>query len=285
MALKIEKAAGIGFCLGVRRAVDILERVARERGGVETLGAAVHNKQVLRRLANIGVRVVGGVDDIQGDTVAISSHGVSPQVEEEIRARHIDIIDTTCPFVKRAQVAALRLAESGFYTIVYGDADHPEVRGILGWARGNGVATLDAGVIARLNPLPRCLGVLSQTTQIPARFAEFVKKLIDSTLVKDSELRIIDTICHDIRQRQAAALKLASGADLVFVIGGYTSANTKHLAQLCSTVTETYLVETADEIQPSWLQGRCHIGVTAGASTDEQTINEVFTKLGALAQV
>jgi len=285
MALKIEKAAGIGFCLGVRRAVDILERVARERGGVETLGAAVHNKQVLRRLANIGVRVVGGVDDIQGDTVAISSHGVSPQVEEEIRARHIDIIDTTCPFVKRAQVAALRLAESGFYTIVYGDADHPEVRGILGWARGNGVATLDAGVIARLNPLPRCLGVLSQTTQIPARFAEFVKKLIDSTLVKDSELRIIDTICHDIRQRQAAALKLASGADLVFVIGGYTSANTKHLAQLCSTVTETYLVETADEIQPSWLQGRCHIGVTAGASTDEQTINEVLTKLGTVAQV
>jgi 4-hydroxy-3-methylbut-2-enyl diphosphate reductase len=287
MTLRIEKAAGIGFCFGVKRAINILEKVARERGGVETLGAVVHNRPVLQRLAEIGVKVAKSVDDIRGDTVAISSHGVSPQLEEEIRARRIDIINTTCPFVHRAQVAARRLAESGFFTIIYGDVDHPEVKGILGWAKGKGVATLDERFIGRLrrHNLPRRLGVLSQTTQVPAHFTEFVKKLIDFALVKDSELRIIDTICHDIRQRQAAALKLAGKVDLMLVIGGHTSANTHHLVELCSVATKTYLVETAEEIQLSWLQGQCHIGITAGASTDEQTIDEVLARLEALAQI
>ena len=287
MALRIEKAAGIGFCFGVKRAINILEKVARERGRVETLGAVVHNQPVLQRLAEIGVRVAKSVDDIRGDTIAISSHGVSPQLEEEIRARRIDIINTTCPFVHRAQVAARRLAESGFFTIIYGDVDHPEVKGILGWAKGKGVATLDERFIGRLgrHNLPRRLGVLSQTTQVPAHFTEFVKKLIDSALAKDSELRIIDTICHDIRQRQAAALKLASRVDLMLVIGGHTSANTHHLVELCSMATKTYLVETAEEIQLAWFQGQCHIGITAGASTDEQTIDEVLARLDALAQI
>ena len=283
MILRIEKASGIGFCFGVKRAINILEKVARERGGVETLGAVVHNQPVLQRLAEIGVRVAKSVDDIRGDTVAISSHGVSSQLEEEIKARHIDIINTTCPFVRRAQVAARRLAESGFFTIIYGDADHPEVKGILGWAKGKGVAMIDERFIARFGNLPRRLGVLSQTTQIPAHFTEFVKKFIDSALAKDSELRIIDTICHDIRQRQAAALELAGRVDLMLVIGGHTSANTHHLVELCSMATKTYLVETAEEIQLAWLQGQCHIGITAGASTDEQTINEVLARLKALA--
>jgi len=283
MTLRIEKATGIGFCFGARRAIDILEKVTRERGGVETLGAVVHNQEVLKRLAGVGVRVARSVDDIRGDTVVISAHGVSPQLEEEIRARHINIINTTCPVVHRAQVAAQRLAESGFFTIIYGDVDHPEVKGILGWAKDKGVATLDERLIAKFDNLPRRLGVLSQTTQVPAHFTEFVKTLIDSALAKDSELRIIDTICHDIRQRQATALKLASRVDLMLVIGGHTSANTHHLVELCSVATKTYLVETAEEIQPSWFQGQRQIGVTSGASTDEQTIDEVLTRLEALA--
>ena len=285
MALSIEKAAGIGFCFGVRRAIDTLEKVARERGGIETLGAVAHNLQVLQRLAGMGVRVVKGVDDIRGDIVAISTHGVSPQLEEAIRARHVDIINTTCPFVHRAQLAARKLAQSGFFVIIYGDVDHSEVKGILGWADGRGVATLDEKFIATLDRLPRRLGVLSQTTQIPAHFTEFVKKLINSALAKGSELRIIDTICHDIRKRQADALELANRVDLMLVIGGRNSANTNCLAQLCSTVTKTYLVETVGEIQPSWLQGQRHIGITAGASTAIETIHEVLTKLEAMAQI
>jgi len=281
--MRIKKARGIGFCPGVKRAIDILEKVAHEHGKVETLGAVVHNPQVLQRLAEMGVRTAKDVDDIQGDTVAISSHGVSLQLEEEIRARNIDIINTTCPFVRRAQVAAQRLAKAGFFIIIYGDIDHPEVKGILGWASGKGVATLDEKFMATLDHLPRHLGVLSQTTQIPAHFTEFVKKLIDSAFVRDSELRIIDTICHDIRKRQAQALKLAKRADLMLVIGGHNSANTNHLAELCSTATKTYLIETADEIQPSWLQGQNRIGITSGASTAEQTIDEVVMKLETMA--
>lgn len=282
MALNIEKAAGIGFCFGVKRAIDILEKVARERGRVETLGAIVHNQQVLQRLADIGVRVADSVDDIQGDIVVIGAHGISPQLEDEIRARYNEIINTTCPFVHRAQVAARRLATSGFFVIIYGDANHPEVKGILGWATDKGVATLDENFIATLEHLPRRLGVLSQTTQIPARFIEFTKKLIDSALAKDAELRIIDTICHDIRERQQAALELASRVDLMLVIGSHTSANTNHLAELCATATKTFLVETAEEIQSHWLQGHQHIGITSGASTAEQTISEVLAKLEAV---
>ena len=279
MPLRVEKAAGTGFCFGVKRAIDTLEKVARERGRVEALGAIVHNQQVLQRLADIGIRVASSLDDIEGDTVAIGAHGVSPELEEEIRARYTDVINTTCPFVQRAQIAARRLAKAGFFVIVYGDVNHPEVRGILGWAGGKGLATLDETDINTLEHLPRRLGVLSQTTQIPARFTEFVKKLVDSALTKDAELRIIDTICHDIRERQQAALDLASRVDLMLVIGSHSSANTNRLADLCATATRTYLFETAEEIQLSWLEGYNRIGITGGASTAEQTINEVMAKL------
>ncbi len=281
--MRIEKAGEIGFCFGVKRAINILENVAREQGSVETLGPVVHNQQVLQRLTELGVRIAKDANDIQGTTVAISAHGVSPELEQEIRARHIDVINTTCPFVHRAQVAARRLARAGFFVIVYGNADHPEVKGILGWANDKGMATLNEKFIASFDSLPHRLGVLSQTTQVPTHFIEFVKNLIDLAFARDSQLRVIDTICHDIRKRQEAALKLAKSVDLMLVIGGHNSANSNRLAELCSVATKTYLVETAAEIQPSWLQGLSYIGVTAGASTGAQAIDEVMTKLEALA--
>ena len=281
--MRIEKATKIGLCFGVKRAIDIVEKTARERGGVETLGDVVHNQQVLKRLAGLGVKVVKDVNNIQGDTVVISAHGVSPQLLDEVWARHIEIIDTTCPFVRRAQVVAQRLAASGFFVAIYGDANHAEVKGILGWAGGKGMATLDEKSITTLDPVPRRLGILSQTTQLPANFTGFVKELIDCAFIKDSELRIIDTICHDIRERQEKALELAKKVDFMFVVGGHNSANTNRLAELCSKVTKTYLIETADEIQPSWLQGQHRIGITSGASTAKQTIDEVVKKLEAIA--
>jgi len=279
--MTLEKADKVGFCFGVKRALEILEKVARERGGVETLGAVVHNRQVLQKLAEIGVKVAKNVADIRGDVVVTSSHGISPQLEEEIKARNIEIISTTCPFVHRAQVAARRLAEAGFFVVIYGDAEHPEVRGILGWTKGKGIAAFDDKFIAKLDHIPRRIGILSQTTQVPTHFTDFVKKLIDDAFTRDSEMRVIDTICHDIRERQAAAIKLAGQVDLMLVVGGHHSANTNRLAELCAQMTETHLIETAAEIQPSWLEGKRHIGLTAGASTDEQTVNEVLRALQA----
>jgi len=276
---RIEKADKTGFCFGVKQAVNRLEKVARERGGVETLGAVVHNQQVLQKLADIGVSVVNDIDDIKGDMVVTSSHGVSPDLEDSIRARNIDVISTICRSVRRAQMAAKRLADSGFFVIIYGDVNHPEVKGILGWARGQGLATLDEKPVAALDTPPRRLGILSQTTQVPAHFVEFTKKIIDLALTKDSEIHIIDTICHDIRERQAAALELAHRADVMLVVGGRSSANTNRLAELCSRITETHLIETAAEIQPSWINGKDLIGVTAGASTSEESVNEVMKRL------
>jgi len=279
MAARIKKASNIGFCMGVRRAIDIITEVARQQGGVETLGALVHNQQVLKKLAKHGVRIIDHVSDVKGETVVISAHGVGPKVTEEIESRGLSAIDTTCPFVKRAQVAARRLAEGGFYTIVFGDVNHPEVKGILGWADGKGMATLDAADLAKMEELPRKLGLLSQTTQIPEAFSRFVKDVIDTALVKDAEIRIVDTLCHDIRRRQADTLKMARGSDIVFVIGGRNSANTKHLFELCSSVVDTRLIETAAEIEPAWLKNKQKIGVTAGASTDDETIDEVMARL------
>jgi 4-hydroxy-3-methylbut-2-enyl diphosphate reductase len=277
--VRIEKASRTGFCFGVRQAINLLEKVARERGGIETLGAVVHNQQVLQKLSEIGVKVVNNIDDIKGDTVVTSSHGVSPELEESIRTRHNEVISTTCPNVQRAQAAAEKLAESGFFVIVYGDTDHPEVKGILGRVKGKGMATTEEALVAALDPLPRRLGVLSQTTQVPAYFGGFVKKIIDLALTKNSEIHIIDTICHDLRERQAAALELAHRADLMLVVGGYSSANTNRIAEICARITETHLIETADDIPPDWLKGKKHIGVTSGASTAEDTVDEVIKRL------
>ena len=282
--IKIEKAAGIGFCFGVRRAITALEEAAKERGSIQTLGAVVHNRQVLQRLAGLGVSVAGAIDDVKGSTIAIGAHGVGPEVAAEIRKRDLKIIDTTCRFVHRAQSVAQRLSKSGFFVVVYGDVNHPEVKGILAWAGGNGIATLNAQKIAELKPLPGHIGVLAQTTQIPANFNEFIKNLINITLHRDSELHIVDTICHDIRRRQESAQKLANKVDLMFVVGDHTSANTNRLAELCNRLTKTYLIETAAEIQPEWLKGHWHIGITGGASTAEETITEVQTRLEKLTK-
>jgi 4-hydroxy-3-methylbut-2-enyl diphosphate reductase len=275
----IEKSARTGFCFGVKRAIDTIEKAARERGGVESLGAVVHNRQVLQRLTRLGVKVVDSINDIKGTAIVTSTHGVSPDIEERLHARGVEVVSTTCPFVRRAQTAARRLAESGFSVIVYGDADHPEVRGILGWAEGRGLATLDPAAVAALSPMPRRLGLLSQTTQVPANFAAFAKKIIDLALTRDAEIRIIDTICHDIRERQAAALELARRADLMLVVGGRSSANTRHLAELCADVTETRLIETAAEIRYEFVEGRDVIGVTAGASTAQEDVEDVIARL------
>jgi 4-hydroxy-3-methylbut-2-enyl diphosphate reductase len=204
---------------------------------------------------------------------------VSPDLEDKLRARHNEVISTTCPNVHRAQVAAKKLAESDFYVIVYGDAEHPEVKGILGWAKGRGMATIDEKVVAALDPLPRRIGILSQTTQVPSHFREFVKKIIDLALTKNSEIHVIDTICHDLRERQAAALELAKRADLMLVVGGRSSANTNRIAELCAQVTETHLIETAADIKSEWLKGKKHVGVTSGASTAEDTVGEVMKRL------
>ena len=283
MQIRIERDPETGFCFGVKRAIDIVTEKARRLGTIETLGAIVHNRPVLQELAGIGVRIAEGLDDIRGNVIATSAHGVSPEVEDKLKIRHIDVVSTVCPFVQRAQMAAKRLANAGFYVVVYGDANHPEVGGVLAWAEGRGIATMDEDMVCRAMTSPYRIGILSQTTQIPAYFTDFVKKVVELCLTKDTEIRVIDTICHEIRRRQASAFELAGRVDSMLVVGGHNSANTSRLAGLCSRVTRAHLIETAEEIDPYWFENGHHVGITAGTSTSEDTIRSVIARLETLS--
>ncbi|MDO8578938.1 MAG: 4-hydroxy-3-methylbut-2-enyl diphosphate reductase [Dehalococcoidales bacterium] len=281
MTLIVETASKIGFCFGVKRCIDILEKAAQHYGSIESLGAPVHNQQVLTKLASQGIHIAASIGEIRGSVAAISAHGVGPLVEAELSSRFSEVLNTTCPFVHRTQIAAKRLAKAGFYVIVYGEANHPEVKGILGWADGNGIATLEQDFASK-HTLPRRLGILSQTTSIQTHFSDFAKNVVESALVKDGEIRIIDTICHDMRERQQSSLDLARRVEIMLVIGSRTSANSKHLAELCATVTETHLIENGGDMQPDWFKNRRHVGVTSGASTPDETIDLVLTRLKSL---
>lgn len=284
MRFEIEKASRTGFCFGVKRAVDIVTKAAAAHGRIETLGAVVHNPQVMAKLGEIGAAVVKDIADIKGKVVITSSHGVSPEAEAALQARGIEIIGTRCGDVRRAQVVAKRLADAGFFVVVFGDARHPEVQGILGWIENKGIATTDVNVIAALDPLPPHIGLLSQTTQVAEDFKSFAQKAVAVALVKDAEIRIIDTICHDLRERQLTALGLARRVDLMLVVGGHISANSNHLAHLCSTVVKTHLVETAEDIDESWFKDCRKVGVTSGSSTAGETIDEVIARLEEISQ-
>jgi 4-hydroxy-3-methylbut-2-enyl diphosphate reductase len=275
--MQIEKAAEIGFCTGVRRAVDMIEKAAREIGPLQTLGSVVHNQQVMGRLESHGVTVAESLDQLERDILCISSHGVGPQVIEEAKARGIRIIDTTCPFVRRAQTAARKLAGSGFSVVVFGDENHREVQGVLGYAGEKGLATTKVPLSEKLS---QRVGILSQTTQSFAAFHNFVSYFVDTHLESIAELRVVNTICDATRKRQEAALELARHSDMMLVVGSRESANTNRLAELCSAIVETHHIETAREIDTKWLEDKTkRVGITAGASTPDEVIDEVLAEL------
>ena len=281
MNIEIEKAREHGFCFGVRRAIKLVEKAHREYGEVVTLGPIVHNQQVVDRLAGMGIEVVRDFSQMKGRAVAITAHGAPPGLLDEIALSGSTVIDTTCPIVRSAQKAAKKLAESGYKVIIFGERDHPEVKGLLGWAGANAVATMDSEQVARMD-LNRRAGILSQTTQNKNKFLDFINQVYTAVLHNVRELRVVNTICDETEKRQDAALELAGKSDIVLVVGGRNSANTKRLAEICSTLVETHLIETDIEIEANWLQDKKHIGVAAGTSTPDKSINEVIDKVRSL---
>ena len=276
--MQIEQAREMGFCFGVRRAIKLLEQAAQKHGTIESLGAVVHNRQVVNRLAGLGVKVVDNADQIKGGVVAVPSHGLGLLQLEKLKSDVTTVVDATCPFVRRAQVSARKLAQAGFQVVIFGDAEHAEVKAILGSCEGSGIVTTDANIT--FSEPPRRLGVLSQTTQSPERFGQFVKELLDRILSDVDELRVINTICDATRERQAAAYELASHSDIVLVVGDLNSANTRRLAELCAGEgVETHLVEGASQLEAAWFKNKKHVGITAGASTPDETIDLVINKL------
>jgi len=244
------------------------------------VGPVVHNQQVVDQFARLGVRVVADPDEVKGNVAVISSHGLPPQASDKLKSRRLTVIDTTCPNVHRAQLAAKRLSEAGFWIVVFGDPAHPEVKAILGWANQQGIATLKSSDVAHLDKFPKRVGVLSQTTRNESEFTKFVNDLVSVLLPRVQELSVLNTLCNVTKRRQAAALELAKKVDLMIVVGGRNSANTRILAEICSSAaTETRHIETADEIRDAWLERGQSVGVTSGTSIPDNVIDEVMLKL------
>jgi len=296
--MKVEEACGLGLCFGVRRATETLRRKTAIYGGIETLGPLAHNQQLMQRLIEIGVTSVDCVDHIKGNTVAIPTHGASPEILSQLKARHINIIDLTCPIVQKAQNAAKELSEEGFEVIVFGDAGHSEVKGLLGWTKGKGKVISDIKESAAVLELTikdgyfRRLGVISQTTQTWPVYCSFVSQLMrkiadwgtDNREQVFQEVRVINTLCAATQERQYAAMELAQRSQLMIVVGGYNSANTIRLAEICSQLVKTYQIERAEELDKAWITGKQYIGITAGASTPDVIIRDVVSRLKAFVE-
>src|SRR5579884_4244789 len=178
--MEILRARDMGFCYGVRRAVDMMNKAAGERGEIASFGSIVHNPLVTERLAENGIEIVNSFDAAGERPVAITAHGVGPEIMQEIAQRRLEVIDTTCPIVTRAQQWARKLSEEGYAVIVFGDPQHKETRGILGWAGGKAYALQSESDIESLPAaMPSRVAVLSQTTHTEAHFASFVRKLFE----------------------------------------------------------------------------------------------------------
>lgn len=280
--MKIEKAEKLGLCFGVRRAIKLLKEAVDKYGEIETLGPLAHNRLLVEALADLGVKPIKHLDAAQGRFLAITTHGVSPLVLSEIMARHIHIIDTTCPIVRKAQDTARELAEAGFEVIIFGEAQHSEVKGLLGCTGQKGIAALNMKQIDSWGKSPSRLGIISQTTQTRTAFIEFVGHLVDMVGPGIKEMRLVNTLCQVTQAQQEAAMRLALRSQIIVVIGSSNSANARHLVEICSSLVETHLVETADEVDESWFAGKHHVGITAGASTPDEAVEELIAKLRSL---
>ena len=277
--VRIQKAEKLGLCFGVRRAVKLLKEAAGKYGEIDTLGPLAHNRLLVETLANLGIKPITHLGQTRGRILAITTHGVSPSVLAEIKASHVCIIDTTCPIVRKAQDAAKELAEAGFNVFIFGDVNHSEVKGLLGWAGNRGTAALDINETYKSGKSPSRLGIVSQTTQTQSNFINFAKQLMEVFGPKIDEIRLVNTLCKVTQGQQEAALRLARKSQVMIVIGGANSANARHLVEICLPLVETHLVETADEVDTSWFVGKDHIGITAGASTPDEALKELMDKL------
>jgi 4-hydroxy-3-methylbut-2-enyl diphosphate reductase len=280
--MKIEKAKELGLCFGVRRAIKLLKKAVNKYGEIETLGPLAHNRLLVEALTDLGIKPINHLDQVQGGILAITTHGTSPALLSEIKARHIHIIDTTCPIVHKAQNTAKELAETGFDVIIFGETEHSEVKGLLGWTGDKGIAALNMKQIDGSGRSLSRLGIISQTTQTWSAFIEFARQLMNMVGPKIEEMHLVNTLCQVTQQHQEAAMRLARKSQLVVVIGGSNSANTKRLVEICSPLAETHLVETADEVDNSWLLGKHHVGITAGASTPDEAVGKLLAKLETL---
>ena len=276
--MEILLAKSAGFCFGVKRATQMAFDAVNHYSSLQSLGPLIHSPQMVKKLEDHGIRVCHQVEDADGDALIVRSHGVTATEMTALHASGKAVIDATCPFVTRAQKHAAELSRDAGLLVIVGEAHHPEVKGILSYATG------DVQVVANVEQarkLPQCrkMGIIAQTTQSLDNFREIVGVCLEKT----RDLKIYNTICDATSVRQEEAVAIARQVELMLVVGGYNSANTRRLAELCREQgTTTHHLETAAEIDPAWFAGIDRVGLTAGASTPQFLIDEIITRLRAL---
>ena len=265
-----------GFCFGVKRAITLAEECAgKGEGDIYTLGPIIHNPQVVKKLEESNVYAKKDLDGVDSGTVIIRSHGVRLDEYENASEKGLNVVDATCPFVKKAQENVSRLFEEGYKIIVVGEEEHPEVQGLVSYG-GKGVTV--AVSVDELKALPRSkkIGIVAQTTQSIATLEEITAYCLS----RASEVKVFNTICNATTLRQTESLDLAGEVDVMIVVGGKNSANTKRLAELCRPIQKnTYHIEVSGEIDKKWFDGAKVVGVTAGASSPRWIIEEVISLL------
>ena len=268
-----------GFCFGVERAVEMVGLLSRIR---HLLGPLIHNDQEMKRLESEGVRTIDAPVQIKrGETAVIRAHGVTPQVEKELRDSGAKVVDATCPFVTKVQRLASRAAAQDRHVVVVGNADHPEMIGVKGYAPEHAFVVRDASEIADLPKLTNPL-VVSQTTIKLKTFLEAAEAVKAHAI---GETQVVNTICSATRDRQDAARALAGEVDAFYIIGGRHSSNSVKLLAVCKEKCEkSFLIETPDEINAEDLRGAERVGVTAGASTPKWLIDQVINHLETIGK-
>ena len=275
--MKVLLADEYGFCFGVERAVEMVEEALSEGDTVRALGPLIHNDQEMSRLATHGVRTISEPVQIQrGETAVIRAHGVTPQVEAELREKASKVVDATCPFVTKVQKLASRAAAQNRHVVVVGNPEHPEMTGVFGYAPEHSFVVSNVEEVAALPRLRNPL-IVSQTTIKLQNLLDVAEAVKSKT---DDEVQVVNTICSATRDRQDAARALAGEVDAFYIIGGRHSSNSRKLLAVCKEQCEkSFLIETEDEINAADLRGAQKVGLTAGASTPNWLIEQVSKRL------
>lgn len=279
--MKILVAGSAGFCFGVNKAMDMVYNLLEEgRSGIYTLGPVIHNDQVVNDLRARGVEVISGIEDVKGPgTVVIRTHGVTPDIYERLREKGVEIIDTTCVYVKKIHNLVSRRYGEGCRIVIAGDKNHPEVKGINGWCNNTAFIADSPEDVDDMPPTDGDCCLVAQTTIMKDKFEKIYDKLKD----KCKNVVKFDTICNATAERQNEAEALAKSSDVMLVIGSRNSSNTQKLFEICKrNCPETYIIETFGDLPPIDIKRIKNLGITAGASTPDWIIKEVIGKMEEL---
>lgn len=285
MSKNIQLAKFAGFCYGVKRAVETVKKLKAENPNkkIFILGELIHNSQVIKELDDLGIMTVDALPENEKGICVVRSHGASPQVLDEIQKRGFELVDLTCPDVKKVQQQAIQLAKEGDFVVIVGKAEHPEVIAIKANAEQYTDKIIVAGDVSQLEVYAaqikehKKVGVVVQTTQR----IETLQSVLAYLVTISKEIHLVNTICQSTSMRQKEAKELAQTSDLVVVVGSKKSANTTHLAEILKDITKTIHIENDDELDmySDLLLSSNNISVTAGASTPQNVINNVYKKI------